>query len=633
MIKRFSEILFNPLLRSSWRSVVVLWKPLAGWTILVYALFTAALFPVLSSLLDRGIFRGDRLIVGNEELLSWFLSPAGFSYVFILILLTLTGTIIRYAGIFQIVTDDLLQRTVSVRDTFLHIAPRVHILLKLCAFTMGAAILLLMPLLLGAGLIYLIFLTEFDINYYIYATPPEWYRALTLGAIWAALWAIFALFITAWSLPALPAYLDGRKSIRAALTEAWKAPVRKTLKLIKSAGMAAGIWFGLRIFTEALLITIFLYLTGWAYGSFDSLRILALLTGTYFFLSVALGTVISFFGFSMISVIVTKYYYSQARPALEMEIPGLKRLTAKTAGFITWWARPLRALSLIAIIAAGGIGTAFLVIETDPPQHEILNIAHRANAGGAPENSLAALEESIRAGAHMAEIDVQLTADGTVIVIHDADFMRVAGDSRAVADVTYDDISDLRLLTDRDFPDESLIIPTLEEYIDAARDRIGLMIELKYYGYDPALAEETIRIIRDQGVEDQVLLMSLSMRGVQQVNDLAPDLNNGYVSAVAAGDLVRLPVDFLAINQQNVSPQIITGFTRRQLPVYAWTVNRSSDMIRAIESGVSGLITDEPQLATEIIGEMNELTRAERLLLRFGFLITVGQTEIEETTQ
>ena len=609
---------------------MLLWKPMAGWTLLVYAVFTALLAPVLVATLNWGIFRGDRLIVGNEELYTWFFSPSGFSYLFLVLLITLTGLVIRYAGLFQIVTDFLLGRSVSVKDTSLHIAARIPILIKLCVITIFGAILLLIPLFIGLGIIYLVWLAEFDINYYILTTPPEWYSALTWGSIWGGAWFLFAVFVAACALPALPAYLDGKKTLFEALREVWEAPMSKTLQLIKAVVMAVLFWVALRLLVDALLIYIFFIITDWAHSAFDSLRLIVFITGNYLFLSLGIGAVISFFGFSMISVIITKFYYSYSRPTLEQEIPGLWRLTKKTMGILAWWTKPARAISLILIIVMGGLTVSYFIVDTTIDERQVLNIAHRANALGAPENSIAALENSITVGADMVEIDVQMTADGTVVVLHDADLMRVAGDPRRIRDVTYDDISDLLLITDQDLPEDKIGIPTLQQYLSGSRDQIKLLIELKYYGFYPELAEETIRVVRENQMEDQVLFMSLSMAAVQQVKEIAPYVAMGYTSAAAAGDLGRLPVDFLAIFHQNITPQLISDYSERGRPIYAWTVNRAEEMIGAIERGADGLITDEPVLAGAIIEEMNQLSRAERLLLQFGFLILEAQAELRD---
>jgi glycerophosphoryl diester phosphodiesterase len=628
MSQKLYSFFFDDLLKTSWRSVVLLWKPMAGWTLLVYLIFTALSAPLLVSLLDWTIFRGDRLFVGNEELYTWFFSPAGFLYLFSFILISLTGIIIRYAGIYQIATNDLLGRKVSLQQVSLQIVTRIHVLIKICALTILGFILILIPFLSGLGLIYLTFLTEFDLNYYWYTTPPEWYRALTYGGIWLGVWLISVLILTASLLPVLPAYLTGKKTLLHSFREVWQMPMPAIFRFLKIIGIVAGLWFFFRFVTDAILLAVFLTITDWAQSQFQSLRPLALLAGGYFFSSLIIGAVISFFGFSFVSVIITKYYYQFSKPGIIPAIPNFKRLTQKTLRVLTWWFRPARIALLIFIIAAGSITASVLIVTGPESDEDFLVIAHRANAMGAPENSIPALQNSIAIGADMAEIDVQLTADGTVVVLHDEDLMRVAGDPRQIAGISFEDLRELNLTSNRDFPNADLRVPALAEYLELSKDRITLMIELKYYGFNPELAEKTIELIREYGMEDQVVLKSLYFRAVEQIMELAPELTAGYVSAAALGDISRLPIQFLSVNHTNITPQLIQRARSQNMAVYAWTVNNRDDMISAILKGTDGIITDFPEISQALKDDIRELTGTERVLLQLGLLILEGQTVI-----
>ncbi len=620
------RLFFDDLLKSSWRSVLLLWKPIAGWTFMVYLVFTALSAPLLFSLLDWTIFRGDRLFVGNDDLYTWFFSPAGFSYLFIFVLILLTGWVIRFGGIFQMVSDDLNGQKVSVRETALHIAPRIPVLLKMCIITITVFILLLVPLAAGLWIVHQIYLTEFDLNYYWYMTPPEWYRALTYGGIWAGLWLISSLFLVACLLPALPAYLDGKHTMKEAIIRIWHAPVSETLRFLKVIGVTVAGWISVRVLTDAVLLAIFLYVTNKAYTSFESLRPLAILTGGYIFTSVAVGIIISFFGFSHVSVIVTKFYYNAMSPEVIPQAPGFRFLTLKTLRYITWWLTPLRAGTLILILFCGSLATSYLMVSLEPERADgehVITISHRANAGGAPENSLSALENSIRMGVDMAEIDVQLTADSVVVVLHDEDLMRMTNDPRRIADVRYSEIEDLYLLSTDDRYHQTDRIATLEQYLEAARGRIQLMIELKYYRPNPLLAEKTAELVRLYGMEDEVVYKSLNYSAVQQLNELITDsaIPVGYVSAAAVGDITRLPIDFLSVFHQNITPELMRSARNRGQKVYAWTVNDRDHAIAVLEKGVDGIITDYPEMTQSIIGEIAMLSPAERILLQFGILV------------
>lgn len=602
---------------------------MAGWTILVYMIFTALLSPLLVSLLDWGVFRGDRLMVGNEELISWLLSPSGIIYFFLFLMIILTSLVVRYAGLFQIVTDQITGKQVSVGNTALHIAPRLHILMKLCALTIIGAIVLLIPLVAGLGIIYAIYLAEFDINYYWLTTPPEWNRALTIGGIWLAIWGISTLITIGCIMPALPAYLEGRKSLREALQEVWVLPLHQTIRFIKVIALATAGWMLIRVAADASVAYLFLVLIEAAGLYSESLRALLLIAGGYFFITLTLGTIISFFGFSLISTIITKFYYTFTKPHISLQAPGFLHLTQKTIRVLTWWTKPARASVLIVLLLTGSVITSFIISSDHYREYEITVVSHRANAPPAPENSLAALENSIALGVDYAEIDVQLTADETVVILHDEDLMRVAGVPGRIANMRYEDINELTLFTDQALPDSLIRIPTLAGFIESSKERIKLMIELKYYGFNQRLAEETVRLIREYGMENRVVVKSNNIQAVRQMRSLAPDISMGYVFAVGVGDISRLQIDFLSVNQQYLNADLMRRAEQQNLKVFTWTVNQRENIISAIQNGVDGIITDYPERVLSIIQEINELTLAERLLLQLGLLILEAPSEQE----
>jgi glycerophosphoryl diester phosphodiesterase len=185
-----------------------------------------------------------------------------------------------------------------------------------------------------------------------------------------------------------------------------------------------------------------------------------------------------------------------------------------------------------------------------------------------------------------------------------------------VAEVVYADVAGLVQLPDDGSPPAERRVATLDEFLERARGRIGLMIELKYYGHDPELAPAVVAAVRARAGND-VALMSLSVEAVQQLATLAPELPVGYVSAAAVGDLTRLPVQFLAVARPRVTPRLLRTAGERDVEVHAWTVNRASTMAELMDRGVDGLITDDPQLAVRVREEMLGLSLPSRLLLRF----------------
>src|SRR5262249_52464607 len=111
----------------------------------------------------------------------------------------------------------------------------------------------------------------------------------------------------------------------------------------------------------------------------------------------------------------------------------------------------------------------------------VLVTAHRGNAHAAPENTLAAIRKAIESGADYAEVDVQRTADGVVVLLHDRDLKRVAGDSRRLDTLTHAEVRKLDVGSwfDPSFAGER--VPTLAEVIELAGGRMKLNIELKFF--------------------------------------------------------------------------------------------------------------------------------------------------------
>src|SRR5262249_39012972 len=107
--------------------------------------------------------------------------------------------------------------------------------------------------------------------------------------------------------------------------------------------------------------------------------------------------------------------------------------------------------------------------------------AHRGHARAAPENTLSAIRKAIESGADYAEVGVQQTADGVVVLLHDRDLKRVAGVSRRLDEMSYDEVRKLDVGSwfDPAFAGER--VPTLVEVIHLTRGRIRLNIELKFF--------------------------------------------------------------------------------------------------------------------------------------------------------
>jgi len=141
----------------------------------------------------------------------------------------------------------------------------------------------------------------------------------------------------------------------------------------------------------------------------------------------------------------------------------------------------------------------------------------------APENTLASIRRANEDGTDWVEIDVQETSGGEVVVIHDSDFMKLAGDPLKVWEGTLAQIQDIDIGSWFALEYSSERVPTLREVLAEVAGKSRLVIELKYYGNDQQLEQRVVDIVEQTGMVDNVAIMSLKYEGIQKIRKLRPD--------------------------------------------------------------------------------------------------------------
>lgn len=230
--------------------------------------------------------------------------------------------------------------------------------------------------------------------------------------------------------------------------------------------------------------------------------------------------------------------------------------------------------------------------------------AHRGGSNLAPENTLAALQKAIDEGADYAEIDVAQTKDGIIVVSHDNNIKRISGKDLNIWSSNYADIKDLDIGSwfDPQFKNEH--IPTLAEAVELCQGKILLNIELKPTGHEASLVESTVAIIKQHDFSDQCVLASLDYPTLEKVGSVAPELKRAYITALAIGDIQKLPVDIYSIESSFVTPEIVTAIHRENKEVLAWTVDSQESTEKMVKIGVDNIITDDVAQTREIVDQM-----------------------------
>jgi glycerophosphoryl diester phosphodiesterase len=269
--------------------------------------------------------------------------------------------------------------------------------------------------------------------------------------------------------------------------------------------------------------------------------------------------------------------------------------------------------AIVALLVAVALGVTF--VESLKIDREIAITAHRGSSLKAPENTLSAIRQAVEDGADYAEIDVQTTSDGVVVLLHDADLMRVASVNRKIHEMSYDEIKviDIGSWFGPEFAGERTA--TLKEAIELANYRIKLNIELKYNRTDPDLAKKVGEIVQNKEFAASSVVSSLNYQELQKIKSLYPELKVGLIVFRALGDLSRTKADFLSINASKATATLVKEAHRDGKEVHVWTVNDISNGLAMIELGVDNIITDDPKLLKNLLRAWKDLSDSEKIAL------------------
>ena len=243
--------------------------------------------------------------------------------------------------------------------------------------------------------------------------------------------------------------------------------------------------------------------------------------------------------------------------------------------------------------------------------------AHRGSSSGAPENTMAALEKAVEEMADRAEIDVQETADGVIVLCHDTSLKRVAGINKKVSDLTLEQIKKLDVGSWFSSEYQGEQIPTLEEVMEYAKGKIDLNIEIKNLGNSSGLPEKVIELVEKHEMQEQCVITSTNRFYLKRVKAVNPEIRTGYIISAAYGNFYSDDfIDLISIRSSFVTERMIESAHEAGKAVHAWTVNGKVEMERLKQLGVDDMITDRPVLAREILyGEEAKANLLEYLRL------------------
>lgn len=275
---------------------------------------------------------------------------------------------------------------------------------------------------------------------------------------------------------------------------------------------------------------------------------------------------------------------------------------------------------LFLLLAIGVPYINFTATSTNdnPNKKNVIVIGHRGAAGLAPENTLASFTKAMEFKVDLMELDVHVSKDDSLIVMHDYDVERTTTGKGDIEDLTYSYIKTLDAGSKfkPEFSGEK--VPTLDEVLKLSGGKTKVLIELKWpeKGLYKDLVKKVVECVRRNKAESWVVIQSFEVAYLEEMHKLAPDLEcqqliiapKGIMPMhvtrkLKGGKFTPLPyVTSVNPHHMFVTKAWVKKMHAENKTVYPFTLNTEDKMRKAINLGVDGIITNYPDVANKVLG-------------------------------
>lgn len=240
-----------------------------------------------------------------------------------------------------------------------------------------------------------------------------------------------------------------------------------------------------------------------------------------------------------------------------------------------------------------------------------LVIAHRGASAYAPENTMAAFKRAVEIGADAIELDVKLTKDRVVVVIHDDRVDRTTDGSGWVKYLSYEEIKNLDAGSSYSDIFSGELIPTLDQVLRGVGENILMNIELTNYSdARDDLPEKVLEMVESMDMTRRVLLSSFNPIALYKVRKRNREIKSALLVHGREPLLIRyllellVPHDYFHPNESLLRGRLPRGHRK----INVWTVNEKARIRELLRMGIAGIITDVPDVAMDVRTEYLEGT-------------------------
>lgn len=242
----------------------------------------------------------------------------------------------------------------------------------------------------------------------------------------------------------------------------------------------------------------------------------------------------------------------------------------------------------------------------------VKNFAHRGFSGLYPENTMLAFRKALETkGCDGIELDVHLTKDGEMVIIHDESIDRTCVNGTGyIKDYTYEELKEFDVSFKFLGQCEPQQIPTLREYFELVKDSALITnIELKtgIFEYE-GIEQKVFDLIQEFGLKDKINISSFNHFSVKRMKEICPEIKCGLLTEswmINAGQYVKgAGAECLNPIFHNLNEEVVAEVKSHEIEINTWTVNEEKDIRMMIQRGVDSIIGNFPDRVTRIRKEM-----------------------------
>ena len=585
--------------------------PMAVALAIAEVVAAVAVAPVGAASVNWLIRRSGNYAVANDDLVRFALSPVGIAAIFVSLTVGLAVTGLGRSAALLASHCAISGRRVSGVLAFAKAVVLLPRIFRLAARQVGILALLAAPFALVVGLVVFFVLRGVDLYWMVTIRPARFWVGVLL-VIPPGVWCFWVVGrrVLMWSVSLPLCVLCGRRPTDA-LRES-ESLLAGRLRVVAAVRLS---WLGIAAVIGGVSVGVVQTSAEFLlHRELGGLTLTAVVAGivllAYLGVAFLISLVATLGDISLVHSAWSRYASPEFAAVQDVDIEGAGRVAGRVR---------LRLLGVLGVAAvlAGVAANRLLEAARVPITIEIT--AHRGAARLAPENTLAAIRAAIGMGADRVEVDVMRTADGQLVLFHDTDLRRIARDPRRISGMT---LAELREIDAGSWFGEEFAgepIPTLEEAVEELRGRVLLNAELKTVGDEEELASLVAAEFRrlGYGVDDGLIVTSLSTRVLSAMRVAEPDARIGLIVTASMGNLRRVDADFLVVESGIATGRFLRRSQNAGIPVHVWGVSSPDQFARLALQGVEGVIASDPQAMIERRDELDALTESERLLLAF----------------